>query len=199
MRKALFTLLMSAVSLTAAAQYEKNDIIEGPANEKQDGKTQHTIVLSGGVSWITSKVYVDYDEKTWVTGGNFSLAYNCVYRGGYGFGVSYVRNMTSVDGCEIRANFIGPSVVYSTRVDMWRFSAEVGIGYAFCKMDGDNANGIGLKSAVAAEYLLSNHIGLMGQLGGVTSFLSGEIKNGRSNNINGISHWGVSLGLCVHF
>ena len=196
MRKRRLILTIALAAVTAAV---RADIINGPDDGQSQRKTEHTVAVGGSVSWITSKVYNSYHSyDRWIAGPGVDIEYNFVSKNGFGAGAAFFYNSTHIAGTSVQTWYAGPLVAYRLRMGSWQMGADLGLGYSNCDLEGHDEKGMAMKSDVNVEYRISSHFGIMAQMGGLTTFFGGTNDYGKDEELNGISYWGLSIGICVH-
>ena len=189
----LLVLLASATGIRAG-------LIDGPAGSQK--KITHTLALSAGPAWITSKVYTSHEWYSWRTGMELTGEYNCVFSGGTGFGITYTSNITSYPNAgDLKQYYVGPSLVYAGFLGShWHAKVDVGIGYTNCSDELSSEGGVGLKSGLSIEYLPCRNVGIGLEMISVSSYLGNrsDFAPRNTNERNGIARIGLTLGLRVH-
>lgn len=189
----LLVLLASATGIRAG-------LIDGPAGSQK--KITHTLAVSAGPAWITSKVYTSHEWYSWRTGMELTGEYNCVFSGGTGFGITYTSNITSYPNAgDLKQYYVGPSLVYAGFLGShWHAKVDVGIGYTNCSDELSSEGGVGLKSGLSIEYLPCRNVGIGLEMISVSSYLGKqpEIAPDNSNERNGVARIGLTLGLRVY-
>ena len=189
----LLVLLASATGIRAG-------LIDGPAGSQK--KITHTLALSAGPAWITSKVYTSHEWYSWRTGMELTGEYNCVFSGGTGFGITYTSNITSYPNAgDLKQYYVGPSLVYAGFLGShWHAKVDVGIGYANRSDELSSEGGVGLKSGLSIEYLPCRNVGIGLEMISVSSYLGNrsDFAPRNTNERNGIARIGLTLGLRVH-
>lgn len=189
----LLVLLASATGIRAG-------LIDGPAGSQK--KITHTLAVSAGPAWITSKVYTSHEWYSWRTGMELTGEYNCVFSGGTGFGITYTSNITSYPNAgDLKQYYVGPSLVYAGFFGShWHAKVDVGIGYTNCSDELSSEGGVGLKSGLSIEYLPCRNVGIGLEMISVSSYLGNrsDFAPRNTNERNGIARIGLTLGLRVH-
>lgn len=134
------------------------------------------IKLSGGLSFITSKIYIEdeinnkvkwYQFKPGVTA---AVEYEYITGSGWGFGWNFIYNDTRFPQSlrnstkshqALRQIYFGPSAVKRILIrDRWCLEGAAGLGYAYLGGDvADNA-GLGIMLKTGIDYMLSKHIAI---------------------------------------
>ena len=177
-----------------------NQSVSVPLSDKSDEpRTRHYLSASVGPAWITSKVITDFGEYTGENGWEYSVDYSCVFRKGFGFGLSLTHNSTEYHMAgDMKQTYIGPSLVYEHVFSgRWKFHWDIGMGYVHYSDYVDKYGGLGMKMSLSMEYLLSDIVSLgFRVMSGSTTFSDDE----RYDGDHGISRFGVmaSLGIRLY-
>ena len=187
-----------AIVLPAQAQ-EGNEALYSESGDSKP--TPHTISFNVGPAWITSKVYTPYDTYTWRGGFELGVEYSCVFSKGYGFGLSYLHNITSYPEAKARINFMGPSFVYAGLISRkWRGIIEIGLGYSTFSDGYSTESGLGVKYSTGMEYMLSDNIGISAKLRNLTVYMGGKDEGyGDDDEAKGVARLAFQFGVNFHF
>ena len=210
MRKtALLWLLVFSIALHAQDQGGNNTVDNSVRTKTEIG----SLSVEMGPSWIDSKVYTSDGDFKGKIGLELGVEYAGIKVGGLGYGISFYHNKTSIHGCKVSLNYVGPSLVYAHPFHQkWlgKVSLGLGVGIAHAKDDAYNNYasssektqfGLGTRLAVGMVYLVSGHIGLGLSLHDMAIFLGKKDGShfGDSDEINGISRIGATLALHYFF
>ena len=115
MTLALLTLLLPVVAAAQQAEQMLGMNSTQQVNSSR-GRAQNVLAFSFNPGVITSKVDTGYGVKSWVGGLGFAADYRCVFRSGFGFGLSYSHNQTNYDtgyrsSIPLKLDYVGPSFV----------------------------------------------------------------------------------------
>lgn len=189
----------------------------------QPGEHPRNVVkLSGGLDFVTSKVYLPVDWKSfnqiksvrWQPGVTASMEYQHFWKSGLGFGLNLIYNDTrySVKNygkkAAIRSIYAGPSLAYSGCFNKhWRVDCAIGGGYG--ELGGDLFNtyrGFGVLLKGGIEYMITRHFGVGAELSELYIFTNDDelkylkdIIPSASSDVSGLSRIGISAGMRFYF
>ena len=98
MYRTIFTAACMFFCVLVNAQELNDIVVDEPANEVQEQVQtgpRHSISLGMGRTSIISKVMTYRGEYSHRGGTEYSVEYGCVFRKGFGFGLSFTHNKTS--------------------------------------------------------------------------------------------------------
>lgn len=200
--------LLSIVGLMAIMSANAQEVLDASVGEmnneveevkdSEERSPRHSLSFGYGPAWITSEVMTDYDEYKWRSGSEYSIEYGCVFRRGFGFGLSFMQNRTSypISGT-MKQTYIGPTFIYERIFgERWKFRGDISLGYTNYKDDWKKDEGFGGKAAVSMEYLLSEKVSV-----GIRLIDASVIYDDDSYeyDIDGIDRFGVMAGLTIIF
>lgn len=206
MKKTLLTIALSAWMLNTYAQVVGEESTsqsvaslfeEKPKEEKK--KPEKSLTLSFGPAWITSKIYTSRDVYTNQAGMEIMAEFDCVYSNCLGFGLSFNHNFTNYPyDSKLYQFFLGPSFVYAGYIgERWWAKVDLGIGYAMCDDTFEKQSGLGTKSGISFNYMVSPKIGVGIHMRALSSIFGKQSVSypGSENDANGIARFGVTIGM----
>ena len=140
---------------------------------KQDGPS-NVFKVSGGLSWITSKIYTDRGPQNLHRGYTLEADYHHFWPVGLGVGLNALYYATTfTGGYKVHMTYIGPSLAYSFKGDThWRIEAALGVGRSTYteKLDElkGSESGVGVLAQLGVEYMITDYLGLGFQVNGFT-------------------------------
>ena len=200
--KATLTLFCCLSWLMAEAQ-------EPAAIESQQKPKSTYHALSANVSpgWITTKVFTPEGTHSWRTGIGYELAYRCLFKSGYGFGLDYTHSHTSYPSnyygahYNLDLNYVGPSFIYGGNIGkQWIATVEAGLGYANYNDGDESKGGSGTKWGMGVEYQLNSVLGFgIGLRHYVATFSKQENPYYDSDKYtNGFKRFTINAGLRIY-
>ena len=202
MALALLTLLLPVV---AAAQQAEQMLGMNSTQQvdSSSGRTQNVLAFSFNPGFITSKVDTGYGLKSWVGGLGFAAYYRCVFRSGFGFGLSYSHNQTNYDtgyrsSIPLKLDYVGPSFVMAGPVGgRWNARLSWGLGYAHYSDSYVKDDGIGYQCMGGMEYLFGSAMAFgIDITETLYSFPSPDTDY--RNERNNFARLGVNVGLRIY-
>ena len=167
--------------------------------------TEQAFSINFSPGWITSKVSTPQEECSWQLGMGYEVKYRCLFRRGYGFGLSYAHNSTSYSGgYDLGQNFILGSFVYGGQIGkQWYATVETGLGYANYTDGGEKVNdGLGSKYGLGIEYQLGSIFGIGLDVAYHTAIFSKDDNfnyyYNDSNRANGFHRLSINIGLRLY-
>lgn len=209
MNKLFLTILFGVWMLNANAQDDGDaatsqtiaSLLE-PQSKEKTKKVDESVAASIGFSSITSKLYTSGDVFTDCKGMDAMVEYDYVYPSGFGLGITIAFNRTKIpyDNTWVKQLFAGPSLVYAGYLGRkWWAKADLGLGYGNCIDEGSISTGLGAKSSVSFDYMVTPTIGIGAQLSTFSTFLGKSKGYGRDGEMDGIVRYGLSINLRKHF
>ena len=206
MNKLLFTIALCAWILNVHAQ-NGDDVSTSQTisslletqPEKKVKDIDESFAVSIGLSSIQSNIYTPGDAYSDCGGLDAMAEYDYVYPSGFGFGVTIALNHTSLpDHTKIKQLFFGPSLVYAGYLgEKWWAKVDFGLGYGNCIQDHAISTGLGAKSSISFDYMVTPTIGIGAQLSTFKTFF-GKSKDYGRDEVNGIARLGLSINLRKH-
>lgn len=205
-RMIFLALLSLLLPVTAPAQQAEKrpgmNVNEAQQAKSERSMAQNVLAFSFNPSFITSKVETGYGEKTWVGGLGFAADYRCVFKCGFGFGLSYSHSQTNYDighgnSIPLKLGYVGPSFVMAGPVgERWNARLSWGLGYAHYSDDVVKDNGFGYQFISGMEYRLGSAMGFGID---ITETLYSFPENPYSDNErNNFSRLGLNVGLRIY-
>lgn len=174
-----------------------------PKNKTDNGNvraTRHDVSIHGGLSFVTSKVYVEGDSYTWRRGRELSVQYHYMFPGNWGLGASIDHNFTDYPGADITLLYYGLSVIYQYPLSRrWNVGGGFGLGIAKYDDQEKKDHGVGIKTHFGVEYLISKNWGVSLEGNSLLSLLNDDDRSTPIGDTPGISRTGLLLGLHFHF
>ena len=183
------------------------------SNDKSEKKSRGGMIKVGiGPEWNTSKVYYEGSNYlSYIRGNAVSLSVTSTEGKAYGFGFDLYGSITeadipsysysSYDKFELTLLYLGPSAVFGGHLtDRLRMDLVVSTGVAYFQDNDYTQIGIGLKSALGLEYMVSKNAGIGLDLLGMTSIF-GNPSGARlpNNETYGYQQLGLMLTGRFHF
>ena len=206
MRKTILTIALGAWMLNSNAQVVGEEstsqsvaslLEEQPKEETK--RTEHSLTLGVGPAWITSKIYTPKGKYTMQTGMEVMAEYDCVFSKGYGFGLTFAHNQTAYPGdAKLYQFFVGPSFVYAGYFGKrWWAKVDLGLGYAVCDDTYEKQNGLGTKTGISFNYLVSPKIAIGAHLRAISATFGEQSADypGSKDDVNGIARFGLTFGV----
>ena len=200
--KRIIIFLLISFGITNINAQEFTDTVINTATIEVDGTAEsrpsHSLSFGYGPAWITSTVMTDFDAYKWRCGQEYSIEYGCVFRKGFGFGLSFLRNRTSYPlSGSMKQTYIGPTFIYERIFwERWKFRGDISLGYTSYKDDANKDEGFGGKMAVSMEYMLSDKLSVGIRL------MEGSVlfdDDPYEYETDGIDRLGVMAGLTIIF
>ncbi len=151
-------------------------------NNKSEKKSRGGMIKVGiGPEWNTSKVYYEGSNYlSYIRGNAVSLSVTSTEGKAYGFGFDLYGSITEADipsykyssyeKYDLTLLYLGPSAVFGGHItDRLRMDIVVSTGVAYFQDNDYTQIGIGLKSALGLEYMVSKNAGIGLDLLGITS------------------------------
>jgi len=165
MKRVLFSILSFITVLSINAQEAVDSVADNTitvVQEKDDIWPRHYISAGVGPAWITSEVRTDFGKYTWKNGWEYSVEYSCVFRKGFGVGLSFMHNSTSIPFLgDMKQTYIGPTFIYENIFgERWKFRTDLSLGYTHFKDNYEEEDGFGDKASVSMEYMFSDIISM---------------------------------------
>ena len=182
-------------------------------NDKSEKKSRGGMIKVGiGPEWNTSKVYYEGSNYlSYIRGNAVSLSVTSTGGKAYGFGFDLYGSITeadipsysysSYDKFDLTLLYLGPSAVFGGHLtDRLRMDLVVSTGVAYFQDNDYTQIGIGLKSALGLEYMVSKNAGIGLDLLGMTSIF-GNPSGARlpNNEVYGYRQLGLMLTGRFHF
>lgn len=152
------------------------------SNGKSEKKSRGGMIKVGiGPEWNTSKVYYEGSNYlSYIRGNAVSLSVTSTEGKAYGFGFDLYGSITEADipsykyssyeKYDLTLLYLGPSAVFGGHItDRLRMDIVVSTGVAYFQDNDYTQIGIGLKSALGLEYMVSKNAGIGLDLLGITS------------------------------
>ena len=164
-------------------------------NAQTTEQLRNIIKLSGGLDFVTSKMYLPENlyhgnqvvAYSWRPGVSVSADYEFLWKSGWGIGVNLIYNDThySAKGhvidqqtnerqkidLSLTSIYIGPSVVYGGSFnEHWRAECALGMGYGHLGGRLAENSGFGIMSKGGIEYLINRHFGVGVELNSLIIF-----------------------------
>ena len=181
----------------ATSQSVASLLEEQPKEGKK--KPEQSLTLSFGPAWITSKIYTPRDVYTKRMGMEIMAEFDCVYSKGFGFGLSINYNHTTYPGdAQLNQFFLGPSFVYAGYIgERWWAKCELGLGYAICDDGFEKQSGLGTKTGISFDYMVTPKIGVGVHLRSISTFFGEQSSSypGSEDDVNGIARFGLTFGV----
>lgn len=183
------------------------------SNDKSEKKSRGGMIKVGiGPEWNTSKVYYEGSNYlSYIRGNAVSLSVTSTEGKAYGFGFDLYGSITeadipsysysSYDKFDLTLLYLGPSAVFGGHLtDRLRMDLVVSTGVAYFQDNDYTQIGIGLKSALGLEYMVSKNAGIGLDLLGMTSIF-GNPSGARlpNNETYGYQQLGLMLTGRFHF
>lgn len=199
----LTALLPILLPLLASAQQAEQMLgLDGSQQVKSDRQIQNVLALSFNPGFITSKVDTGSGETSWQGGLGFAADYRCVFRSGYGFGLSYSHSQTNYEeryfSIPVKLDYVGPSFVMAGPIGgLWNARLSCGLGYAHYSNNYESDNGMGYQFVGGVEYHPSKVFAIGIDL---TEELYVFPKNEKHSKYetNGFSRLGINAGLRIY-
>lgn len=177
--------------------------------EEQSAFQHHTFYANMGYAFITSKFYLPQGATGHPKNGlDWQLGYDWMSKSGFGAGLMYAgyRSSFTYTGADykIGLTYVAPQFVMRQQSGRWSFEEKAGIGY-FNYKESANAEsassaGVGYNFLLGAEYALSKHIGIGGNIGYIASSLSEQAGTAQSeDDSSGIFRLHFNVGVRFHF
>ena len=140
--------------------------------EKTHDSRGGLVKISVGPAWTTSKLYLTYDGKEYVTNQRgYALSLSISNTGGkaYGFGCDFYGCYTKIDvpsmlsyvDCSYTMMYLGPCALIGGNLADWlRLDASMGLGAVYYQDDGDTKFGFGTRFSLGLEFMVSKNAGL---------------------------------------
>ena len=151
-------------------------------SDKSEKKSRGGMIKVGiGPEWNTSKVYYEGSNYlSYIRGNAVSLSVTSTEGKAYGFGFDLYGSITeadipsysysSYDKFDLTLLYLGPSAVFGGHLtDRLRMDLVVSTGVAYFQDNDYTQIGIGLKSALGLEFMVSKNAGIGLDLLGMTS------------------------------
>ncbi len=152
------------------------------SNGKSEKKSRGGMIKVGiGPEWNTSKIYYEGSNYlSYIRGNAVSLSVTSTEGKAYGFGFDLYGSITEADipsykyssyeKYDLTLLYLGPSAVFGGHItDRLRMDIVVSTGVAYFQDNDYTQIGIGLKSALGLEYMVSKNAGIGLDLLGITS------------------------------
>lgn len=178
----------------------ENDVVKDDGNQKAPRRLKHDVSVHGGLTSITSKVYVYGDKYTWRQGIDVGLRYHYMFPDNWGLGFTVEKNVTNYPGSTMNISFLGLSIVYNKPVSShWNFCGGLDVGKASYDDEESDNNGVGIETHAGVEYLLSKKVGISLDGCSFLTLLNDKKKSSiPSGDTPGISKIGLIVGLHFH-
>lgn len=206
MNKLLFTIALCAWILNVHAQNGDDvstsqtisSLLETqPEKKVKDADESFAVII--GQSSIQSDIYTSGDVYSNCGGLDAMVEYDYVYPSSFGFGITIAFNHTSLpDHTKVKQLFAGPSLVYAGYLgEKWWAKADLGLGYGNFIEEHSILTGLGGKSSISFDYMVTPTIGIGAQLSTFKTFFGKSKDHGR-DEVNGIARFGLSINLRKH-
>ena len=176
-------------------------------NEEHD--TQGTLLkVSAGPVWTTSKIY--YADDKYVTGQRgyaFSVSMAKTGNKPYGFGADFYGSYTNVDVPGSNSDdsytlmYMGPCGLIGGNLTDWlRLDASFGLGLSYYQDDGQTEFGLGIRSSLGLEFLITKNTGIgVDLVRQLALFKRPDGFNQPEGEAYGFNHLGVMVTARYHF
>ena len=202
------TILLSTCMLNASAQdgdeVSTSQTIASSLETKSESKvnkSDESMAVSIGNSSLKSKIYSSRDVYTGERGLDVMVEYDYVYPSHFGLGITIAFNRTKLpyDNIWIKQLFAGPSLVYAGYLGKkWWGKADLGLGYGNFINDNTIDSGIGGKSSLSIDYMVTPTIGIGAQLSAFTTFFGKSKDYGRDGETDGVARLGFAISIRKH-
>lgn len=182
----------------------QNSMAQEPASQQhtlQRSQDLHALIINASPGWITSKIYTNQGEYSWLSGMGFELSYRYLTSNGYGFSIEYAHNettFTSVPYESLKLNYVGASFNYGGHIsEKWIGNVGIGLGYAYYSNGSYNEYGLGIKTSVGLEWRFTKHVGVGVELDNTAVFLPKQ-DNLPKDYTSGIRRLSINAGLRIY-
>lgn len=128
---------------------------------KQYMAPSNTLEANVGYGWITSALYSVTGEKYKGKGGmEWGIAYDHVFRSGFGFGAQYAGCRVTLPDGDMNLSYIAPSFVLRERNKHWILKCAVGAGAFIFSQGGYRVTRLGINATLGIEYMVSKSVGI---------------------------------------
>lgn len=194
----IFSMFAILLFISISSYGQNKDGFGSVDNHNETHRLRHDFSAHFGLSSIVSKMYVDGDKYTWRVGKEISIQYHYMFQDDWGLGFTYDRNLTDYPGADVDQSFIGLSIAYRNPISRrWNLGGGLDIGRATCDDSEQETKGVGIKTRLGLEYLLSKNIGVSLDAFSALALLHKKTTIPSDNN-NGIGRVGLQLGLHLH-
>lgn len=182
----------------------QNSMAQEPASQQhtlQRSQNLHTFIVDASPGWITSKIYTNQGEYSWLSGMGFELSYRYLTSNGYGFSIEYAHNETALPPtpyASLKLNYVGASFNYGGHIsEKWIGNVGIGLGYAYYSNESYNEYGLGIKTSVGLEWRFTKHVGVGVELDNTAVFLPKQ-DNLPKDYTSGIRRLSINAGLRIY-
>jgi opacity protein-like surface antigen len=209
MKKRIVIAMLNALMLPLTIYGQHAEQMLGlDSQQRQDNSkdwSQSVLAISYNPGFITSKVFVGYNEESWIEGHGFSADFRHVFRSGFGFGLSFSHSQTNFEygwkkTIPLRLEYLGPSFVMANPVgEHWHARLSFGLGYAHYSDGNDSEDGFGYQFMAGVEYRLGSVFALGIDLTEtVHRFSQQDYDYGNKDMKSGFSRLGLNVGLRLY-